>query len=59
MAIGDMARAQGMTRFAKKAGIRRDSLYKCFSGTSSPAFDTVFNVLIALDVQLIAKPRAR
>jgi probable addiction module antidote protein len=57
-AIGTMVRAQGMTRFSRKAGIRRESLYKTFTGESSPSFDTVLKLLIALDIQLIAKPAA-
>ena len=55
-ALGAMIRAQGVTRFAKKSGRRRDSLYPMFRGKSSPAFDTVLNVLRALDIQLVAKP---
>jgi probable addiction module antidote protein len=39
-AIGDMVRAQGVTRFSHKAGIRRDNLYRMFNGESSSAFDT-------------------
>jgi probable addiction module antidote protein len=58
-AIGTMVRAQGMTRFSRKAGIRRDSLLKTFMGEASPAFDTIVKLLIALDIQLIAKPAAR
>jgi probable addiction module antidote protein len=55
-AIGTMVRAQGMTRFSRKAGMRRESLYKTFTADASPAFDTVVKLLIALDIQLIAKP---
>jgi probable addiction module antidote protein len=58
-AIGTMVRAQGMTRFSRKAGMRRDSLLKTFMGEASPAFDTIVKLLIALDIQLIAKPAAR
>jgi probable addiction module antidote protein len=54
-AIGDMVRAQGVTRFAQKAGLRRDNLYRTFKGERSPAFDTVLNVLTALDIKLKAK----
>jgi probable addiction module antidote protein len=57
-AIGAMVRAQGVTRFSQKAGMRRDNLYRTFNGESSPAFDTVVNVLLALDIQLVAKPGA-
>jgi probable addiction module antidote protein len=58
-AIGTMVRAQGVTRFSRKAGMRRDSLYKTFSGEASPAFDTVMKLLIALDIRLVAKPVIR
>jgi probable addiction module antidote protein len=58
-AIGNMVRAQGMTRFSRKAGMRRDSLIRTFTSEASPAFDTVVRLLIALDVQLVAKPAIR
>jgi probable addiction module antidote protein len=55
-AISTMVRSQGMTRFSRKAGMPRDSLYRMFTGEVSPAFDTVMKLLMALDIQLIAKP---
>ena len=55
-AIGNMVRAQGVTRFSRKVGMRRDILYRMFSGEVSPAFDTVMKLLIALDIDLTAKP---
>ena len=48
---------KGMTRFSRKAGMRRDSLYKMFTSDVSPAFDTVMKLLIALDIQLVANLR--
>ena len=57
-AIGDMVRAQGVTKFAQKAGMRRDSLYRMFNGEMSPTLETVMNALMGLDIQLIAKPAA-
>jgi probable addiction module antidote protein len=54
-AIGDMVRAQGVTRFAQRAGLRRDNLYRTFGDERSPAFDTVVNILTALDLRLAAK----
>jgi probable addiction module antidote protein len=57
-AIGDMVRAQGMSRFSQKVGLRRESLYRSFKGQMGPGFDTVIKVLLALDIQLIAKPSA-
>ena len=55
-AISTMVRAQGMTRFSRKAAMRRDELYRMFTGEVSPPFDAVVKLLIALDIQLIAKP---
>jgi probable addiction module antidote protein len=57
-AIGDMVRAQGVAKFAQKAGMRRDSLYRMFNGEMSPTLETVMNALMGLDIQLIAKPAA-
>ena len=36
--------------------MRRDNLYRAFKGELMPAFDKVVKVLIALDIQLVAKP---
>jgi probable addiction module antidote protein len=55
-AIGDVVRAQGVTSFSQKAGMRRDGLYRTFSGETSPALDRVMTVLLALDIKLVAKP---
>ena len=55
-AIGDMVRAQGVTRFSQKVGLSREGLYRSFSGETSPALDRVMNVLMALDIKLTAKP---
>jgi probable addiction module antidote protein len=58
-AIGTMVRAQGVTRFSRKAGIRRDRLTRSFSAEESPAFDTVLKLLFGLDMALIVKAEAR
>jgi probable addiction module antidote protein len=57
-AIGDMVRAQGVTRVSRRAHMRRDNLYRAFKRELKPAFDKVIKVLIALDIQLVAKPSA-
>jgi probable addiction module antidote protein len=54
-ALGDVARAQGMTRIARDAGLTRASLYKALNSEGRPEFDTVLRVLGALGVKLIAK----
>ena len=51
-----MVRAQGVSRFSHKVGLRREGLYKSFSGNAGPGFDTVLQVLDALQIQIVAKP---
>jgi len=58
-AIGDMIRAQGVTRVSQKIGLRRESLYRSFRGHSGPRFGTAIKAIVALNIQLVAKPSAR
>jgi probable addiction module antidote protein len=53
-ALGDVARAQGMSKVARDAGVSRESLYKALSGERSPDFATILKVTRALGVQLHA-----
>ena len=53
-ALGDIARAKGMTLIAREAGLSRESLYKALSGDRSPSFDTILKVISALGLQLSA-----
>jgi probable addiction module antidote protein len=55
-ALGDIARAKGMTQVAKESGLSRESLYKALSGDRVPGFDTVLKVLSALGLSLHTKP---
>lgn len=55
-ALGDIARARGMTEIAKATGITREALYKALRSDSAPRFDTVSRVCAALGVRLIAQP---
>jgi probable addiction module antidote protein len=52
VALGDVARARGMTDIARLTGLGRQSLYKAFNGQAEPRFDTVLKVLKALDIRL-------
>jgi probable addiction module antidote protein len=54
-AIGDLARAKGMSKVARDAGLSRESLYKALSGDRSPGFDTILKVIDALGLRLHAK----
>ncbi|NOY94509.1 MAG: putative addiction module antidote protein [Deltaproteobacteria bacterium] len=51
-ALGDVARARGMTEVARDAGLSRESLYKALSGERSPSFDTILRVIRALGLSL-------
>lgn len=55
-ALGDIARAKGMTQVARDAGLSRESLYKALSGERTPGFDTILKVVKALGIELRAAP---
>jgi probable addiction module antidote protein len=56
-ALGDIARARGMTQIAGETGFGRESLYKALSADGNPSFATVLKVVEALGIQLQAVPR--
>jgi probable addiction module antidote protein len=51
-AIGDIARAKGMTEIAKKSGVTRESLYRALKIEARPRFETVAKVIHALGMKL-------
>ncbi len=55
LALGDVARARGMSHVAKEAGLGRESLYKALSPGAKPRFDTVLKVAQALGIRLTAQ----
>ena len=55
-ALGDIARAKGMTQVAREAGLGRESLYKALSPSGNPEFATILKVVAALGLQLHATP---
>ena len=55
-ALGDIARAKGMSKVARNAGLSRESLYKALSGERSPEFGTILKVVEALGLKLHATP---
>ena len=54
-ALGDIARAKGMTEIARETGLSRESLYKALSGDRAPSFDTILKVTKALGIKLKAE----
>ena len=54
-ALGDIARAKGMTDVARRAGLGRESLYKALSPNGNPELATVMKVMEALGLRLHAR----
>ena len=54
-ALGDIARAKGMSQVARDAGLSRESLYRTLSGERTPSFDTILKVMTALGLKLHAE----
>jgi probable addiction module antidote protein len=55
-ALGDIARARGMTEIARHSGLSRESLYKALSGDRVPDFGTILRVVKALGLELHVSP---
>ena len=53
-ALGEIARAKGMTQVAKDAGLSRESLYRALGANGNPSLATVLKVVRALGVKLHA-----
>lgn len=51
-AVGNVAKARGMTQIAQATGLGRESLYKALSPGAKPKYDTVLKVLRSLGVRL-------
>ncbi|MDR1275395.1 MAG: putative addiction module antidote protein [Candidatus Accumulibacter sp.] len=55
-ALGDIARARGMTKLAEDSGLSRESLYKALSPNAHPRFETILKVTRALGLNLSVTP---
>lgn len=55
-AIGEVARARGMSQIAKDAGLSRENLYRALSGDGNPEFSTVMKVIKAMGFDLKITP---
>lgn len=53
-ALGDIARARGMTEVARESGLGRESLYKSLCAEGNPEFGTVMKVVKSLGLKLRA-----
>jgi len=55
-ALGDVARARGMTAVSKRSGLGRESLYKALKADATPSFATVMKVANAVGARLVFQP---
>jgi probable addiction module antidote protein len=55
-AIGDVARARGMSQIAKDAGLSRENLYRALSEGGNPEFATILKVIRAIGYDLTVVP---
>lgn len=58
-AISDVARARGMSKTAREAGITREGLYKALAPDGNPAFSTIWNILHSIGYTLTPTPLAK
>ncbi len=55
-ALGDVAKARGMSSVAREAGVSRESLYKSLSTSGNPSFQTIAKVSRVLGLQMAFIP---
>ena len=55
-ALGDIARAKGMSDIARETGLGRESLYKALSADGNPEFGTVLKVMHSLGLKMRVTP---
>ena len=56
-ALGDIARARGMTKVASDTGLSRESLYKALSTDGNPSLSTILKVMKSLGLELHASTK--
>ena len=56
VALGDIAKARGMSQLARDTGLSRESLYKSLSGERAPSSETLFKVMRAMGFKLTLEP---
>lgn len=58
-ALGDIARAKGMSKLSRDTGLSRESLYRALSNEGNPTFSTILKVTKALGLRLTTEPAAK
>jgi probable addiction module antidote protein len=57
IALGDVAKAHGISKLADKTGINRRTLYKVFDKNGHPSFDLVMQIMSSLGMELEVRPK--
>ena len=52
IALGNVVRSKGVSKVAQETGLGRESLYKVFSGSASPKWDTLKKLLDNLGIEI-------
>ena len=57
IALGDVAKAHGISKLAQETGINRRTLYKVFDKKGRPSFDLVTQIMqsLGMEIQVIPK----
>ena len=56
VALGNVARAKGMSKIAKETGITREGLYKALSAEGDPRLTTFLGVIKSLGLHISVRP---
>lgn len=57
IALGDVAKAHGISKLADETGINRRTLYKIFDKEGNPSFESVMQIAESLGLELQVKPK--
>lgn len=57
IALGDVAKAHGISKLADETGINRRTLYKAFDKAGNPSFEMVTQIAESLGLELLVKPK--
>ena len=57
IALGDVAKAHGISKLAGETGINRRTLYKVFDKSGHPSFDLVAQIVQSLGLELQVRPK--
>ncbi len=59
IALGDIAKAHGMSKLSQGTGIHRRTLYKIFDKNANPSFGLVTQIMDHLGLVIEVKPKSK